>query len=52
LRLILSLQNKEYGRKTEVLLVGGAIGELANSNGWNLINRTVSNTLNIWKPHV
>ena len=27
----------------------GAIGELANSNGWNLINRMVSNTLNIWK---
>uniref|UniRef100_A0A674A8E4 Syntaxin 12, like n=1 Tax=Salmo trutta TaxID=8032 RepID=A0A674A8E4_SALTR len=33
-------------------LVGGDIGGQALCNGWNGINGTVSNTSNIWKPHV
>jgi hypothetical protein len=33
-------------------LVGGAIGGWSNCNGWNGINSTVSNTSNIWKPHL
>jgi hypothetical protein len=33
-------------------LVGGAIGGQAHCNGWNGIHGMVSNTSNIWKPHV